>query len=489
MLELETVLGGRYRITEVIAQGGMGLVYRALDERLRRPVAVKTVGRDDNHLVQRLQREARLLGRLSHPNIVRLYDVTEHQGLPYLISEFVDGTSLRRLLGLLTVDHIAGVAKQVARALEAAHALGIVHRDLKPSNVLVDDTRVRLLDFGIARQADDTTLTNAEDVLGSVPYLSPERLHGEQAGPPADIYALGLVLIECFSGRSAFAGTFAESISRRLISPPDLPETMPAPWRALVSAMVEPDPAARPTASAIADAVETPGHSRPATVRPLATSTGTSEEEADSDVDAGGAPSGDAPEGGGLAPRSRRARLGRVEIPPAAAAAAVVGVSLVLAASDPRSPGTRSASEQPAATTTAPESENTPEVPMQPVVASNGETPTAAGPSTTAPTAEQAAAAGPAPGIAPSAGADRPVNGAAPAGVTPPSTAGSGAGAGAGSPQSTAPRSTAAPTTVPPPTTGGSPPTSRAQTPAPAESGGVVHDLLDLVDHVVGKLL
>jgi predicted Ser/Thr protein kinase len=263
MLEPQTLLAGRYRVSDVLAEGGMGIVYRAHDERLDRLVAIKTVRSDDPDLIVRMRREAQLLARLTHPNVVSLYDVGDHDGQPYLVTQFVDGTSLRHLLGRLTPRRIAWVAEQIAHALTAAHAVGIVHRDLKPSNVLVGDGTVRLLDFGIACQLDDTTLTTAEGILGTASYISPEQLRGQPAGPGADVYALGLVLIECFSGRAAFAGTFAETVAARLVERPELPGSVPGAWRSLVAAMTDPDPAARPPAPVVASAVRALGRARP----------------------------------------------------------------------------------------------------------------------------------------------------------------------------------------------------------------------------------
>jgi eukaryotic-like serine/threonine-protein kinase len=257
MLEAQTEVAGRYRITGVIAEGGMGVVYRGTDLRLNRPVALKTVRRDDADLVRRLRREARLLARLSHPNIVSIYSVAEHDGQPYLVSELVEGESLRLLLGRLPAARVADIGRQIAEALVAAHAVGIVHRDLKPGNVLVAGDSVRLLDFGIARQTDDTTLTTAGTILGAASSISPEQLRGVPPGPPADIYALGLVLLECFSGRAAYPGTFAESVASRLVSAPELPPAMPAAWHELIRSMTAIDPDDRPTAPEVAAALGT----------------------------------------------------------------------------------------------------------------------------------------------------------------------------------------------------------------------------------------
>jgi serine/threonine protein kinase len=266
-LEPWTLLAGRYRITHELAQGGMGIVYRAYDERLDRLVAVKTVRRDDPDLLVRLRREARLLARLTHPNVVSLYDVGEHEGRPYIVTQLVDGSPLRGLLGRMTARRIAWVAEQVAHGLAAAHGVGIVHRDLKPSNVLVGDGTVRLLDFGIARHVDDRTPAGAEvkAILGTAAYISPEQLRGQPAGPEADVYALGLVLVECFSGRAAFGGTFAETVDRRLVERPELPESMPAGWHGLVAAMADPEPEHRPPAEVVASAMRALARTRTGT--------------------------------------------------------------------------------------------------------------------------------------------------------------------------------------------------------------------------------
>jgi eukaryotic-like serine/threonine-protein kinase len=258
-LEPNTLLAGRYRITAVLAEGGMGVVYRAQDQRLSRLVAIKTVRYQDQNLVIRLRREAQLLARLTHPNVVSLYDVGEHEGRPYLVTQFVDGVPLRQLLGRMTERRIAWIAEQIANGLAAAHTLGIVHRDLKPSNVLVGDGTVRLLDFGIARHINDAALTSSEALLGTAAYISPEQLAGEPAGPGADIYALGLVLIESFSGRAAFAGSFSETVAARMIEPPRLPDELPPAWHGLIGAMTDPVAETRPSAVAVAAAVRALG--------------------------------------------------------------------------------------------------------------------------------------------------------------------------------------------------------------------------------------
>jgi eukaryotic-like serine/threonine-protein kinase len=332
LLPVETVLNGRYRITDVIAEGGMGVVYRATDERLARPVAVKTVGRDDPELMARLRREARLLARVSHPNVVRLYDVTDQDGLYCLVSELVEGTPLGRFKGQLTPAQIATIAEQIAGALSAAHARGIVHRDLKPSNVMIGD-RARLLDFGIARHIDDSTLTTTDNILGTASYLAPEQLQGGVAGPPVDVYALGLVLIELFSGQPAFAGTFAETVAARLMGPPAVPDAVPESWHALIRAMTDPDPGRRPSASAVVEAIKAVRAAAPVpdATAPVQPVMNPSRPPTMLPPPAGTASAPPPPPVTADRVHRRRGRRGRVAAPVAAAAAlAVAGVTATL---------------------------------------------------------------------------------------------------------------------------------------------------------------
>jgi serine/threonine protein kinase len=253
MYEDEVVLADRYRVRRTLATGGMSVVYRATDTRLMRPVAIKTVQCREPQLMTRARREGRLLARLSHPNIVRLYDVFEHGGRPHLVTELVEGPTLRAMRGRLGEHQIATIAGQVAGALGATHDSGIVHRDVKPSNILLGD-RVRLIDFGIADTPEDPAPALTDDAtLGTAPYLSPEQLWGQRPTAASDVYALGLVLLECFSGRPAFGGPLAEAIARRVHRPPDIPESLPTGWRPLVAAMVDLDPGRRPTAPLVAE--------------------------------------------------------------------------------------------------------------------------------------------------------------------------------------------------------------------------------------------
>jgi len=239
-------LGGRYRLDEVIASGGAAIVWRAFDEHLARPVAVKLLHphhAGDATVVERFQREARAAAGLSHPNVVRIYDTGREDGIVWLVMELVEGPSLRDVLlerEPLDAAVVAAVGEQVARALAAAHAQGIVHRDIKPANILVaTDGTVKVTDFGIAKALSgaDETLTNPGTVMGTAAYVAPEQLESTDVDARADVYALGVVLYEALVGRPAFSGdTPAATAAMRLtyeLLPPrrvraDVPEELDA---------------------------------------------------------------------------------------------------------------------------------------------------------------------------------------------------------------------------------------------------------------------
>ncbi len=236
--------GGRYRLDDVVASGGAAVVWRAFDEHLARPVAVKLLHphhAGDPTVVERFQREARSAAALSHPNVVRIYDTGREDGIVWLVMELVDGPSLRDVLQRrepLDPVVVGALGEQVARALAAAHAHGLVHRDIKPANILVaNDGTVKVTDFGIAKalSSSDATLTNPGTVMGTAAYVAPEQLEGVDIDARADVYALGVVLYEALVGRPAFSGdtpaaTAAMRLSYELLPPrrarPDVPEEL-----------------------------------------------------------------------------------------------------------------------------------------------------------------------------------------------------------------------------------------------------------------------
>src|SRR3954452_14013726 len=200
------MLGGRYRLERRIAAGGMATVWLARDEELDRDVALKVLSdvlAEDPAYVARFRREARVAARVSHPNLVRMFDYSSEAERPYIVMEHIGGGTLAERIRAGAGDEIdpQRLARQLLGALEAIHAAGVVHRDVKPSNVLLDaEGNAHLTDFGIAQPEDATQLTATGEVIGTLKYMAPEVLAGEQATERSDLYALGVVLGEALGG-------------------------------------------------------------------------------------------------------------------------------------------------------------------------------------------------------------------------------------------------------------------------------------------------
>ena len=261
---------GHYRLGERIGQGGMGEVFRAFDTRLNRPVAVKVMrdaGPRQASAVERFFREARAASALNHPNIVTIHEVGEtSSGEHYIVQELIDGRTLRAVLDdPLPVGTIVDIGRQVARALAAAHAAGIVHRDVKPENIMVrEDGYAKVLDFGIARLVDldakeTTNLATAPGMLmGTTSYMSPEQAHGSTAGPPADLFAFGVVLYEMAAGRRPFVAPTSLGVIAAILSEQPVPlaranPSIPYALDALVQRMLAKEPERRPSARQVDD--------------------------------------------------------------------------------------------------------------------------------------------------------------------------------------------------------------------------------------------
>ena len=254
----ETLAAGRYRIERTLGSGGMAVVYLAHDEELHRRVAIKVLAEhlagDDSFRARFLQ-ESKLAGRLSHPNVVQVYDAGETEGSPYIVMEYVPGDTIAER-GKLSYRDAVPLALQACAGLQHAHAAGLVHRDVKPANLLVrEDDVLKIADFGIARAAELTRLTQHGTVLGTAAYLAPEQAAGEEVTAATDIYSLGAVVYELLTGRSPYEfESLAELAAQQkggVITPlRDLESSVPVPVEAAVMHALAREPRFRPASAA-----------------------------------------------------------------------------------------------------------------------------------------------------------------------------------------------------------------------------------------------
>ena len=263
-----TLVAGRYRIVSLLGRGGMGEVYRATDLTLSQPVALKFLpdsGPDHQRALERFHSEVRIARQVSHPNVCRVYDVGEADGMPYISMEYVDGEDLASLLqriGRLPADKALEIARKICAGVAAAHDKGVIHRDLKPANIMLDRRgNVVVMDFGLAAVADQ--LRGAEARSGTPAYMAPEQLRGEQVTAKSDIYALGMVLYEIFTGKRAYdAATMAELIrlqeSAQITSMSSIAAEIDPAVEKAIRRCLDPDPARRP-ATALSVAAALPG--------------------------------------------------------------------------------------------------------------------------------------------------------------------------------------------------------------------------------------
>ncbi|WP_246127993.1 serine/threonine-protein kinase, partial [Amycolatopsis rhizosphaerae] len=271
----DSVLAGRYRLQHRLGAGAMGVVWLADDERLQRPVAVKQLWpstpdpAQDRETRARALREGRIAARLRHPHVVTVHDVTEHNGQPMLVMEYVPSRSLATVLaeqGALSPRTVARLGIQAASALAAAHAAGIVHRDVKPGNILVgDDGTIKIADFGISQAPGDVTISRSGVVAGTPAYLAPEIARGHQPSPESDIFSLGSTLYTAVEGVPAFGEDGEEPLAvlRRVAATDFEPPRQAGPLRPVLMAMMRPEPEARPTAGQLTVALSAVAEGRP----------------------------------------------------------------------------------------------------------------------------------------------------------------------------------------------------------------------------------
>ena len=225
---------GHYRVVSLLGSGGMGEVYLAEDTRLNRRVALKLLPAEftaDRERLRRFEQEARAASSLNHPNILTVYEFGEHGGSPYIVSELLEGEELREQLNdSMSQRNAVDYAQQIASGLAAAHAKGIVHRDLKPENIFINtDGRVKILDFGLAKLrprqskpvgsgvATQKAMTEPGTVMGTLGYMSPEQVRGQEADHRVDIFAFGVILYEMLSGRRPFTGDSAVDVMNAIL--------------------------------------------------------------------------------------------------------------------------------------------------------------------------------------------------------------------------------------------------------------------------------
>jgi serine/threonine protein kinase len=244
----------------------MSDVFRATDEVYGTEVAIKIVRSPDAESARRSALEAQALRRFQHPGLVQLLETGVSGDMTYLVMEFVDGVSLASMIqrGHLSTGETADIGATLAGALAYVHAQGVVHRDVKPANILIDaEGHARLADFGIARLVDTSSVTLAGTMIGTATYMAPEQIEDHAVGPSADVWALGIVLLESLTGERVYMGTPSEVIARRLAGPVTLPEGLPVPWRLLFSGMLALEPGDRLSASEVQAMLSTPAFRAP----------------------------------------------------------------------------------------------------------------------------------------------------------------------------------------------------------------------------------
>ncbi len=250
-------LAGRYKLLEMVGEGGMAQVYRGWDSLLNRAVAVKVLKEQmtgDSAFVKRFRREAQAAAGLSHPNIVNIYDVGEEHKIHFIVMEYLDGKNLKQYIRekeKLSAGEAVSIAARIAEALVEAHAAGVIHRDIKPQNIIfLNNGQIKVADFGIAIAADGTTLTCADKIIGSVHYFSPEQARGSLAGKRSDLYSLGVILYEAVTGQVPFQGESPVSVAMKhvqepVVAPSKLVPNLPAPLERIILKAMQKDPARR----------------------------------------------------------------------------------------------------------------------------------------------------------------------------------------------------------------------------------------------------
>lgn len=265
---MERILDERFNIQAELGRGGMGVVVKAHDTLLDRPVAIKMVsnelveggGMEASQIVQRFLIEARAAAKLAHPNVVTLYDVVDAKP-PYIVMEFVDGKTIRDLVdadGPFELSKACDVCAQVAKGLQAAHSQGMIHRDIKPENVIIAGGKAKILDFGLAQLQQLRGMAKKEPVLGTPGYMAPEQILGREATPASDVFASACVFAYSLIGHDLFDGADVKEILTKVVKEdPDLSEIpVGASLRPILTRALSKDPSGRPSAEELSTAME-----------------------------------------------------------------------------------------------------------------------------------------------------------------------------------------------------------------------------------------
>src|SRR5437773_3294573 len=253
MLEPGAVLAQRYEILEILGEGGMGAVYKAMDRELSRPVALKVIRPDlagNQAILDRFKQELLLAREVTHKNVIRIYDLGEAEGVKFITMEYVEGKDLRTLIHeqtKLAPEEAVEIMQQVCRALEAAHSVGIIHRDLKPQNVMRDKSgRILVMDFGLARTLEGDGMTQTGALVGTMDYMSPEQALGKELDQRSDLFALGLIFYELLTGKMPYkadsvVASLLKRTQERAVPVSSHDAAIPRPLSNIVGKCLEPD--------------------------------------------------------------------------------------------------------------------------------------------------------------------------------------------------------------------------------------------------------
>jgi serine/threonine protein kinase len=256
-MNVATALGGRFQILKELGRGGMGIVFQAHDKKLNEAVAIKILSpllSNDPEAVERLKREVSAARRVSHANVIRIYDIAEAQGLQYVSMEYFQGTNLRdhlRANGVPSILQAYQLASQICDGLEEAHRQGVIHRDLKSQNIIINAVnQLKIIDFGLAQTAHLQGMTATGLIMGTPEYMAPEQVAGKRVDERADIYSLGIILYEIFSGRVPFSGDSAIAVGFRQMKeepqrPRELNPQIPQAVEGVILKALEKEPSRR----------------------------------------------------------------------------------------------------------------------------------------------------------------------------------------------------------------------------------------------------